>query len=213
MRRHAGAGAGAARGRVRRSDVRIGAVIDVEKRSLRAFEQNFFSLLQRSVQIDDGVGDERPQLFARPRDKSSFTFAKEIGLAPSAFRMLLFSRILACEFFREQLGLHQVGHAQTGARGLVAVGRTDAALGRADLGVAFAQLALFVERAVIGQNEMRAIADEQILADLDPELCAGLRFPRRARPDRSRRRCRSRRSCRGAECRTESDAGCISCRR
>ena len=40
MRRHARAGAGAARRRVRRGDERIGAVVDVEKRPLRALEQN-----------------------------------------------------------------------------------------------------------------------------------------------------------------------------
>ncbi len=77
---------------------------------------------------------------------------------------------LGPQFFGEQLGLHQVGHAQTGARGLVAVGRTDAALGRADFRVALAQLALFIERAVIRQDEVRAVADQQIPADLDSDL-------------------------------------------
>ncbi len=36
--------------------------------------------------------------------------------------------------------------------------------------MAFAQLALFIEHAVIGQDEMGAIADEQILADGDAHL-------------------------------------------
>ena len=34
----------------------------------------------------------------------------------------------------------------------------------------FAQLALFVEQPVIRQHQMRAIADEQVLADVDAEL-------------------------------------------
>ena len=38
-------------------------MIDVEKRALRAFEQNFFPALKRAMQIDDRVGDERPQFF------------------------------------------------------------------------------------------------------------------------------------------------------
>ena len=40
MRRHARAGAGAAGGGVRGGDERIGAVVDVEERALRAFEQD-----------------------------------------------------------------------------------------------------------------------------------------------------------------------------
>ena len=46
--------------------------------------------------------------------------------------MLLFSCILARSFSVNNCGLHQVGHAQAGARGFVAVGRADAALGGAD---------------------------------------------------------------------------------
>ena len=91
--------------------------------------------------------------------------------------MLLFSWIFARSFSREQLGLHQVDHAQTGARGLVAVGRTDAALGRADFALALAQLALFVERAVIRQDEVRAVADEQVSADRDPDFAQAVDFP------------------------------------
>ena len=71
--------------------------------------------------------------------------------------MLLFSLIFAWSFFENNRGLHQIEHAQTGARRFIAIGRADAALGRADFVLAFANLALFVERAVIRQNEMRAV--------------------------------------------------------
>ena len=67
MRRHARAGAGAAGGGVRRGDERIRAVIDVEERALRAFEEDLLPGLQRLVQIDDGVGDERRELLGRRR--------------------------------------------------------------------------------------------------------------------------------------------------
>ena len=70
---------------------------------------------------------------------------------------------LGLQFFGEKLGLHQVAHAQAGARGFVAVGRADAALGRADFVFALAQLALFIELAVIRQDEVRAVADQQVL--------------------------------------------------
>ena len=101
MRRHARTGAGAARGRVRRSDVRIRAVIDIEKSSLRAFEQDLFPFLQRAMQSDDGVGNERPQLFTCLEINRRSPARRLIGFAPSACRMLLFSRILALQLFRE----------------------------------------------------------------------------------------------------------------
>src|SRR5436305_1675544 len=64
IRRDASARGSAARSRVRRSDVRVGAEVYVEKRALRAFEQNLFSALNRVVQIDNRVHYERPQLCA-----------------------------------------------------------------------------------------------------------------------------------------------------
>ena len=124
--------------------------------------------------------------------------------------MLLFSRHFGLQLFREQNRLHQIGDAQSGARGLVAVGRTDAALGRADFRPPFAQFALFVEHAVIRQDQMRAIADEQILADLDAELAQAFdlahernRIDHDAVADHAT-------FCRAAEFPTESDAGRIS---
>src|SRR5664279_2792306 len=61
MRRHAGTGTGAACGRVRGSDIGIGSVIDIKKRSLGALEQNLFPALERAMEINDRVGNERPQ--------------------------------------------------------------------------------------------------------------------------------------------------------
>ena len=65
MRRDARAGAGAAGGRVRRRHERIRAVVDVQKSSLRAFEQNIIAAANRLVQQNHGVGDERFQVIAR----------------------------------------------------------------------------------------------------------------------------------------------------
>ena len=57
-----------------------------------------------------------------------------------------------------------------GARRFVAVGRADAALGGADLVLAFERLALRVQLAVIGKHQVRGFAEEQVAVDLDPEL-------------------------------------------
>ena len=144
-------------------------MIDVEKCALRAFEEDLFSLLQRRVQKDHGVRHERPQLFAG-REKISIHSGKRDRPRAERLEDAVVLPDLGLQLFREELGLHQVGHAQTGARGLVAVGRADAALGRADFRVALPHLALFIERAVIRQDEVRAVADQQVPADLDPDL-------------------------------------------
>src|SRR5580698_6503016 len=54
-----GADTGAARGRVRRGDERIGAVIDVEQRTLRALEEHGRALVERLAEDQAGVGDVR----------------------------------------------------------------------------------------------------------------------------------------------------------
>ena len=88
----------------------------------------------------------------------------------------MFSRILACSFFENKFGLHQVGDPQPGPSGLVTVSRPDPALGRSDFGVSLAQLALFVERAVIRQHQVGAIADQKVLANLDSDLAQARDF-------------------------------------
>ena len=80
------------------------------------------------------------------------------------------------EFFRKQNRLHQVGHAQTGAGGFVAVSGTDPPLGCSNFGAAFAPLPLFVEQTVIRQDEMRAVADQQVMVDLDPKFAQAIDF-------------------------------------
>src|SRR5207247_7868548 len=81
---------------------------------------------------------------------------------------------LGLEFFREHHWLHQIGHAEAGTRRLVRVSRADAAFGCSDL--APTQLALFIEQTVVGQNQMRAIAKEQIPPDRDSQLAQAVTF-------------------------------------
>ena len=150
-------------------------MVDIEESPLRAFKQNFFSLLQRVVQVDDSVGDKGSQSLAGG-EKILVHLGEGNRPGAERFQDAVIFPHLDPEFLGEQFRLHQVGHAQAGARGFIAIGGADAALGRADFGVAFAQLALFVERAMVGQDEMRAVADEQILADLDPDFAQPIDF-------------------------------------
>ena len=66
-------------------------------------------------------------------------------------------------------GVHQVADANAAASDLVLVGRADAARRRADLALAAPRFAEHVQLAVIRQNQVRLVADEQPVADVDPE--------------------------------------------
>ena len=54
-------------------DVRIGAVVEIEERPLRALEEHLAFFGERLVQIDDGVADERRELLRPRRGKASRT--------------------------------------------------------------------------------------------------------------------------------------------
>ncbi len=60
----AGAGECAADRGVGRGDVRVGAVVDVEQRALRAFEQDVAAVLAHVVQDGGDVVDHRADVFA-----------------------------------------------------------------------------------------------------------------------------------------------------
>ena len=67
----------------------------------------------------------------------------------------------------QRVGVRQVADANAAPRDLVLVGRADAARGRADLALAAPRLAQQVELAVIRQDQVRLVADEQPIADVD----------------------------------------------
>src|SRR6185295_16071687 len=69
-----------------------------------------------------------------------------------------------------QLGIQKIRHAQAHAPGLVGVGRSDAAAGRADAAALGAALAELLQRAVIGQDDVRREGDEEPPVHVDPLL-------------------------------------------
>src|SRR5690606_14201665 len=69
------------------------------------------------------------------------------------------------------LAMEQVDHAKADARGLVAVGRTDAALRGPDAAVPLAHLALRVQLAVPRKDDVRRLGDPKVLrGDIDVQL-------------------------------------------
>jgi hypothetical protein len=136
MRRHAGPRARATGSGIGRSHVRISAVIDVEKRALRAFEQNLLPSLKRAMQINDRVCDKRPQLFAGG-EISLVDFAVVDRLCPERLENAVVLADLRLQFLCEQDRLHQIGNPQTGARCFIAISRADSAFGRSNFRAAF----------------------------------------------------------------------------
>src|SRR5262249_17887031 len=63
-RAHAGAGAGATDGGVGRGHERIGAVVDVEQRALRAFKKYTFAVFAQAMQRGGDVVDHRLDVVA-----------------------------------------------------------------------------------------------------------------------------------------------------
>ena len=170
-RADAGPGAGGTGDAVRARHVRVRAVIDVEQRALRAFEQQ--RLAARACTLDRGrhVPDHRRDrlalrecLVARPRevDRLRLVVVDEHEIVQVE---------QALELLGEARGLEQVLHAQRAPRDLVLVRGADAAAGRADLQRrAERGLARLVERDVDRQHERARRRDDEARAHVDARL-------------------------------------------
>ena len=157
--RHATAGAGSAGGCVGAGDIGVCAVVDIEEGSLGSFEEHVGLHLQGAVQEYDGVGNERPQDFRSRQGVIDDLFRIQRWGAEALEEGVVLLDALG-EFFLQHVGSQKVARAKPGARGLVGIGRTDAALGGADFFGAFLRFAQAVEGLMVRKNEVRRVADE-----------------------------------------------------
>ena len=211
MRRNPRTGARATGRGIGRSHIWISPVIDIQKRPLRALEQNLFPALQEPG-ADKRPYSPRTDAALHPQQIIAVYLLVVDWFSAKRLQDAVVLPVFGLQLFREQSWLHQVGDPQTGSRRFIAVGRSDATFGRADFRAPFPQFALLVERAMVRQNQMGAVADQKILVDLDADF-GRLRSLAPTPLDRSPRRCRSRKLFRGAKSPKESDGGCKSCRR
>lgn len=72
------------------------------------------------------------------------------------------------KFRAKGLGIKQISHANPDPRHLVGIGGADAPPRRTDPARALRLFRRFVDRLVIGQDEMGALTDDEVLADLHP---------------------------------------------
>ncbi len=132
-RPEARAGGRAARRGVGGSDERIGAVIDVEHRALRAFEQHIGALLAQLGQLLRHIHHQRLDALALRQQRVAASPASPAAAARnSRVSTKLWKSSTSASWSAKRARIEQVGHAQRATRHLVFVGRTDAAAGGAD---------------------------------------------------------------------------------
>ena len=162
MRRHARPGARTPGRRVRRCHVRIGAVVDVEVGALRSFEQNGHAGLQSAVQVRHGIRQVREQDFCRSQYLGHHLVRRGYRQAGLGEQTRMLPGLLG-DMAADQVGLGQVGHAQSATQDLVGIGGADAAPGRADPARSAHGLAGPVLQPVERQRQVRAVGNLQLL--------------------------------------------------
>ena len=188
VRRHARAGAGPARRGVGGGDERIGAVVNIQKRPLRALKKNLRVPPRRLVQQHHRVGDKRFQTVPG-RAILGVDLGEGKRLGPEGAQNLVVLLDLEAQQRLETVRVDQINHPQSRPRRLVAVGRADAAFGRADFVFALERFALRIQFAMIGKHQMGRLADAQIARPARPAVSIRP-FPPPNSPGPPPRRCR-----------------------
>src|SRR6185437_3528973 len=146
-------------------DEGVGAVVDIEQRALGALEHHLVAGLDGVIQQHGGIGDEGRDLF-----RGAGVFVVD-GLGIERFGaeerlrdgVLLIAGVV--DVRAQQCGVEQVNDAEPAAVHLVLVGGADAAAGGADLRAAGGVLGGELDHAVVGQDDLRAIGDEELAVD------------------------------------------------
>ena len=156
----AGPGAGTAGHRVRRRDVGVRPVVEVEEGRLGALEQDLLAGVEGLVDEADRVGDER--LDAGPAHLEVLLaqvveVEGQLVVDLGQHGVLLAQR--GVELLAEDLGVEQVLDPDADAARLVGVGRADAPLGGADLVLAQPPLGDLVDLLVVREDQVGVAPD------------------------------------------------------
>ena len=168
----AAAGACAASGGVARGDERVGAVVDVEQGALPPLEEHDLVFVECLVQHERSVGDVWLKDVGERKKRIDDLVDLERAAVVDLDEHLVLARQRTFDLLAQDRRVEQVLHADAEAGDLVAVGRTDAASGRADLRVAEEALGHLVEGDVVGSDEMRIGADDEFRG-IDASLVEG----------------------------------------
>mmetsp|Transcript_23197 Transcript_23197/g.54782 ORF Transcript_23197/g.54782 Transcript_23197/m.54782 type:complete len:566 (+) Transcript_23197:2995-4692(+) len=172
LRPHAGARGGIAGNTVAGGDVGVGAVVDVQQRALRAFEQDVLAGQVGLVDHVADVGQHRLDGLGHLHRLLEDRLEGQLFALQKAFEREVVQVQQLAQLLGETLGVLQVLGTQRAAGDLVLVGRADALAGGADLAAAAAfpqRLARLVHGHVERQDQRAGFADEQTR----PHLHAG----------------------------------------
>src|SRR5579862_5759353 len=144
-------------------------MVDIEHRALRALEEHRFAVVERFIEKIRGVRHEASNV----RGEFEIFFGEAGYFERMAVRRAadrIFFGDHALKFLAEAIGLEQVAHTNAAACHFVFVSGADAARSGADFGCAARRFGGFVHFAMIGKNQVCAIAEEEASADFDAGL-------------------------------------------
>jgi hypothetical protein len=141
--------------RVRRRDERICAVVEIEERSLRTFQQNLAPLVQGAVDEQRRVGHVRTNPLGERLEVACDLLQVQRRNAVDPFEPHVLLRERNLDLLAEDLRVEQVLHTDSKPGGFVRVARPDATLRRADLQIAESPFARLVDRDVPRHDQVR----------------------------------------------------------
>src|SRR5882762_2257726 len=156
-------------------DEGISSVVNVEHGALCTFEEDGLAFVEGAIGEFGGVADVGFDFFAEA--EGFFHFVREIHVcAIGSLRDTVFFSDNAGGLFAEEIRVEQIHHAQSAARHFVFVGGANAARSGADFIFTAGGFGGFVQFAVIGEDQMGAIADVQAAGDAEMGLFEHFNF-------------------------------------
>jgi hypothetical protein len=154
--------AGASGGRIRRGDVRVGAVVEVEEGRLRSFEQHVRAVGERAMEETDRVGDVWSEPATEGAERLDDVIDVE-GFAARLFEQRVLGESALADERREAIDVEDVAGAEADPARLVGVRRTDPLERRADLVVAAHRLGDRIVGLVPREDEVRSARHLQVV--------------------------------------------------
>ncbi|MNG62431.1 hypothetical protein D3C79_206340 [compost metagenome] len=163
-RANAGTSGHATGGGVGAGHVRVGTVVDVEQRTLGAFEHDVFAGATQVVQLSGNVEHQRLEQLSvfLALGQGLFELDGRLFVVTNQHEVVVIHQLTQLVF--EARHVQQVANTQATTSNLVFVRRADAATGGTDLQLATGLFTGLVQRHVEGQDQRAGRADTQTLA-------------------------------------------------
>ena len=149
--------------RIRRGNVWVGTIVDIQHRTLRTFKQYFFAGIQFIVNQQRSVGNVFLQfltvLVIFIKDVIKFERFNMIDLR----KQLVFSSQVSTQLFGKDIAFQQIAHPNSCPCNLVHVGWANPLLRRANLLVTLGFFLALVKQQVVRQGNVGAVRDSKAI--------------------------------------------------